>query len=431
MTTIGGKQFINRGTSENPIYQRVGSSASIVSGGTAIDGANVSTGTDAPESPADGDLWFNETVGSLFVYIDSTGWVESNPGGGGGVGTVGYGGSSVNAKTEEFFYSDAAYTTPVLLSNDTDGSRFYHKDGYIIVNLVYESSSSQSSNVDVTYYPPDSATGFIVGATKKSGSSGHGYDQNMTFAMAPGSSCQIGNTNFTCRAATVTLLDAGGGGGGGVSGYSVADVFTMDFGDTTGGSWFRTVLDDFNEATDKIYFLDWLGGSWQVSGAGTKGRRTSLEIPVTASESTYGLVLPVAHYSINISLQSNGSLYVYSGNSGVEGTSLVFMKVRSSSGGGGGGAEWVALNQTLTNHLVGSSSNISSTTDLGTGKTKITFENAYSSAASYGVGALAYEASSSSVYLMIVNAAADSFEIHNRVADSYRDAADLRAVISG
>ena len=103
----------------------------------------------------------------------------------------------------------------------------------------------------------------------------------------------------------------------------------------------------------------------------------------------------------------------------------------SGGGTGGGGAEWVAINQTLTNHLAGSSSNISSITDLGTGKSKINFQNAYSSATSYGVGVISSEASSSSVYVLILNAAADSFEIHNRVADSYRNAADLRVVISG
>jgi hypothetical protein len=265
MTTIGGKEFINRGTAENPIFQRVGGGGGGGGGGGAnvttdetpplspsggdlwydtsvaklyvyIDGtgwlqanggsggggggsgggASVSVGIEAPTSKTEGDLWFSEEVGSLFVYIADTGWVETNPGGGGGGGaSAGYGGSSVDAKTEAFFYSDAAYTTPVLVSNATDGARFYNKDNYIIVNLVYAASSNQDSYIDVTYYPPDSETGYVVGGTRKGGGSGHAYNQNITFVMAPESSCFIGNTNFTCYAATVTLLDAGGGGGGG------------------------------------------------------------------------------------------------------------------------------------------------------------------------------------------------------------------------
>ena len=100
-----------------------------------------------------------------------------------------------------------------------------------------------------------------------------------------------------------------------------------------------------------------------------------------------------------------------------------------SGGGGGGGGEWFVLNQTLTNHLAGSSSNISSVTDLGTGKSRINFVNSYSSSTSYGIGVVSDEASSSSVYVYLTNTTASSFELWNRVADSFRDAEDLRAVI--
>jgi plastocyanin len=54
-------------------------------GGGGGGGATVSTGAEAPADPAGGDLWFNESVGSLFVYIGGTGWVESTPGAGAGV----------------------------------------------------------------------------------------------------------------------------------------------------------------------------------------------------------------------------------------------------------------------------------------------------------------------------------------------------------
>ena len=79
--------------------------------------------------------------------------------------------------------------------------------------------------------------------------------------------------------------------------------------------------------------------------------------------------------------------------------------------------------------MAGSSSNISSVTDLGTGKSRINFVNSYSSSTSYGIGVVSDEASSSSVYVYLTNTTASSFELWNRVADSFRDAEDLRAVI--
>ena len=99
--------------------------------------------------------------------------------------------------------------------------------------------------------------------------------------------------------------------------------------------------------------------------------------------------------------------------------------------GGSGGGEWFVLDQTSTfNHLAGSSSNISSVTDLGTGKSRINFVNSYSNSTSYGIGVVSDEASSSSVYVYLGNTTASSFELWNRVADSFRDAENLRGVIS-
>ena len=43
----------------------------------------VSTTVNAPSSPTDGDLWWDEEDGSLFIYYndgDSAQWVEASPG---------------------------------------------------------------------------------------------------------------------------------------------------------------------------------------------------------------------------------------------------------------------------------------------------------------------------------------------------------------
>lgn len=58
-------------------------------GGQSGGGASVTTGTTAPASPADGDLWFDETVAELYVYLASeSAWVQTNGGGGGGGGEI-------------------------------------------------------------------------------------------------------------------------------------------------------------------------------------------------------------------------------------------------------------------------------------------------------------------------------------------------------
>lgn len=166
----------------------------------------------------DGSLYLSSDahIGVWQATVSSDGGGASGGGGtnllaGGGGGGGSYGTSAIDAAADQFFYSDAGHTTGINLTNATDGARFYNKDKFILVHLVYSASSNQSATLDVTYYPPGSSTGYIVGATRKGGGSGHAYQQNITFAMAPGSSCQVDNTSFVQRAATVLLADSGAG----------------------------------------------------------------------------------------------------------------------------------------------------------------------------------------------------------------------------
>ena len=51
-------------------------------------GANVTTDPNAPTGGSDGDLWYDETNGSLYVYTDSiNGWIQTNGGSSGGGGS--------------------------------------------------------------------------------------------------------------------------------------------------------------------------------------------------------------------------------------------------------------------------------------------------------------------------------------------------------
>jgi len=56
----------------------------------SAEGASVTTSSTAPSNPSDGDLWFDEDTGILYVYYNdgnSAQWVDVGAGGGGGGGT--------------------------------------------------------------------------------------------------------------------------------------------------------------------------------------------------------------------------------------------------------------------------------------------------------------------------------------------------------
>jgi hypothetical protein len=87
-------------TTNDVFYFRSGGEWTEVSGG----GASLTVSTTAPESPEDGDLWYNSVSGGTFVYYDSF-WVETGTSGGprgepgqafinvdGGVASTNYGG---------------------------------------------------------------------------------------------------------------------------------------------------------------------------------------------------------------------------------------------------------------------------------------------------------------------------------------------------
>ena len=70
-------------------------------GGGGGGGASVTTSDAAPSSPSDGDLWYNTSVGGLFVYYqdaDSSQWVEI-VGKTGATGATGAAGTNISIGT--------------------------------------------------------------------------------------------------------------------------------------------------------------------------------------------------------------------------------------------------------------------------------------------------------------------------------------------
>jgi hypothetical protein len=85
--TFNGKTFTRRESNGVVFYDISGGGASSSGGG-----ANVTTDPNAPTGGSDGDLWYDETNGSLYVYTDSiNGWIQTNGGSsGGGTGPRAY-----------------------------------------------------------------------------------------------------------------------------------------------------------------------------------------------------------------------------------------------------------------------------------------------------------------------------------------------------
>jgi hypothetical protein len=105
-----------------------------------------------------------------------------------------------------------------------------------------------------------------------------------------------------------------------------------------------------------------------------------------------------------------------------EGGQVIYDGASGGGGGGGGGSSWAVIQQAGTMSVIGSS-NVSSVTDGGVGISTVNLSPGFDNA-NYGIGAVSTEASSSSVYIMLMEAytTASSFRLDNRVADVHRDA---------
>ena len=120
--------LLNRPDASNPKTYKINVSD--------LPSSSVSTGDVAPNDPKDGDLWWNTTDNTLYVYYndgDTEQWVETNPGGGGG------GSSSQSSGTFQVvdalpgsasFGDTCALTTneSAYFYDDTNWRRFYLVD---------------------------------------------------------------------------------------------------------------------------------------------------------------------------------------------------------------------------------------------------------------------------------------------------------------
>ena len=188
-------------------------------GGSSGGGASVTTGTTTPASPADGDLWFDETVAELYVYLASeSAWVQTN---GGGAGGSSYSSGWVNTDG----------TTSVA-----DGAtlNFTHNLGTTdVVFDVYVADNASGDNAFRVGDAQDAGFNTAYGASIQSitassfvlqlGSGGtHGG------AMTMNSSGDKSFLDYTGKYIKVVAISGGGGGGSGPRAYVAFDGVAAD-----------------------------------------------------------------------------------------------------------------------------------------------------------------------------------------------------------
>ena len=109
-------------------------------------GGGSSVGTTFPTNPSDGDLFYDETTGSLYIYLaDLQAWVQTNGGGSGSTGGGNFSTGWVNTDGTNNFTATATLTfdhnlgttdltTQIWVADDENGTNAFQ-----VINL-YESS---------------------------------------------------------------------------------------------------------------------------------------------------------------------------------------------------------------------------------------------------------------------------------------------------
>lgn len=201
------------------------------SGGGGGGGASVSTGTAAPSISTEGDLWFNENVGSLFVYIEGTGWIETSPGGGGGNGSIS---------------GDWQEVTRVI-----DGATTYTNDsgGLIFGNVHSGQSGNDALGIEIEITVDDVTTKMMM-AYNTNSSGGNGVaGQYMVPVNATYKFHRAGRDLYGGQLNVIQFHEMqlkGGGGGGGPRAYVAFNGDAANLTDSIYGSYNVTSITDNN-----------------------------------------------------------------------------------------------------------------------------------------------------------------------------------------
>lgn len=129
------RNYIRRVSDGQPVFDI----ATGTGGDTIITGAKVTTSETAPTDASDGDLWYDETTGGLYVFTDAiNGWIQTNGAGGSGGGSGGALGSfSQYVDSSGYVYltgtSNQTWTTASTIP-DYDPNSLY---AYTLINSSF------------------------------------------------------------------------------------------------------------------------------------------------------------------------------------------------------------------------------------------------------------------------------------------------------
>jgi hypothetical protein len=240
-------------------------------GGTG--GANVTTDTVAPTSPSDGDLWFDESVGKLYVYIDGTGWVQTNGGGSGGGGVFSTGWStSIPSADSDVTYTHNLGTDDILYKvyvRDSSGNEHDVTSAEIWSGVVQ--ANSTCVNITTTQITIRFLSKYLDWTTAVTGVNPAGLDWSTATHIK-----------------VVVSSGSGSGGGTGGGGSTITFIDKVSTGQVTYGAWTTVPA---NSA--------WSGANSLIVHADSRdidtGGNSSIELKVRASSSQSTEVLVIDH----------------------------------------------------------------------------------------------------------------------------------------
>ena len=130
--------YYNDGNSSQWVLANSGISSGPQGGGGSGTGANVTISSSPPSNPNDGDLWWDEDIGELFIYYDdasgipSAQWVEASS----GSNTVNISDSAPPSPNNGDLWWESDTGTLKIYYQDADGAQWVDSNSGILQNMV-------------------------------------------------------------------------------------------------------------------------------------------------------------------------------------------------------------------------------------------------------------------------------------------------------
>ena len=114
-----------------------------------------------------------------------------------------YGYRVMDASNDFFFYDSATGGTQIKVTVSSSDQTYHYQANQGDPIMVTISIAPSGQSVRFVEYTDPAGTTVIVGSFSKTGGSGHGYEQCLSFGMYPGSSFEIPGFGGTLRSVAV------------------------------------------------------------------------------------------------------------------------------------------------------------------------------------------------------------------------------------